>query len=421
MKRLKQLKTAITVDSMALYCKSEEEQLVAFCKRHKIVLPTYEQLHDILYEPGYDTSDKLFEEAKLEITNRAFVRFVEDMIDEVKYYNSYAATHSNYKNIILGKARAIWKVHNLLYNKDVKRDQLAEAQSLINLKNEYISTSSQVLNTYIGGFTRKYVASVIAKSSHAKSSWLDYNSAHSIVNNKVKRIVKITPEEDAGTQYRRYLALFCKISTTAMRMKTVEITDAHIQLVKDKLQNRLMIYDTVYKYKDVIDLLSSINDTDMIIIDHLQAIEYPGNGTFLNNMIGNIPGLINFQKKIAKNINCSIINVSQVADKEIARSDRIIKAPRFYDAYGSSVLYQVSREFLALWYPYRDWEDQLINPGTVPSENEIQISIEKSSFSRVGKVMLHFNPEFNLFTDMSKKQLGKLDYVAPIEQTLFEE
>lgn len=419
MKQLYRRKIAVTVDNLAMLCIAPDEQLIAFCKRHSCKLLTYEELHDILYEPGYNTTDALFESAREEILNRAFCRFVEDVVSEMKYLNSY--TQQRYQPVMLGKARAIWKVHGLLYGAEHKRDQLEEAQTLVNSTEEYISTSSQVLNSYIGGFTRRFVASIIAKSSHAKSSWVDYNILHSLARGKVRKVVKITPEEDAGTQYRRYIAMIMKISTTAMRMKTVRITDEHVKIVREKLEGRLKIVDDAFKYKDILEIMHTTEGTDMLILDHLQAIDYPGNRSAMENMIGGIPGLVSFQKRTAKEKNMSIINVSQVNDKDIARSDRIIKAPRYYDAYGSSILYQASREFLALWYPFRDWEDQLINPGTPPSINDIQVAIEKSSFTRIGKMMLHFDPEYNLFMDKSMKSLTKLDYVAPVEHTLFED
>ena len=419
MKQLYQKKIPITVDNMAMLTIAPDAHLYAFAKKHRLHLLSYEELHDIIYEPGYNTTDKLFDAARTEVLNRSFCRFTDDVTSEMRYLNSFA--NPKYQPVILGKARAVWKVHNLLYASENKRNQLEEAKHLINSTDEYITTSSQVLNSYIGGFTRRFVASVIAKSGHAKSSWVDYNVLHTLLKGKARKIVKITPEEDAGTQLRRYIAMICKISTTAMRMKSIEITNEHLNMVREKLKDKLVIIDDKFKYRDIIEIMHSLEDVDMLIIDHLQTIDYPGSRSAMENMIGGIPGLVSYEKKIAKEKNMAIINVSQVNDKDIARSDRIIKAPRYYDAYGSSILYQASREFLALWYPYRDWEDQMINPGIPPTVNDIQVSIEKSSFSRIGKVTLHFNPELNIFTDKSTKQLAKLDYVAPVEQSLFED
>lgn len=417
MKQLNRKKVAITIDNMVMLCVNPDEQLLAFVKRHNCKLLSYEELHDILYEPGYNTTDTMFEAAREEVLNRAFARFVEEVVSEIKYYNSY--TRISYQPVILGKARAISKVHNLLYGLEKDHNQLEEAKELINSNSEYVATSSQLLNSYIGGFTRKFVASVIAKSGHSKSSWIDYNILHNLSKGRIGKVVKITPEEDGATQYRRYIAMICKISTTAMRMKTIKITDEHIAIVEKALGGRLKIYDNIFKLKDIMEVMHSLEGVDMLVVDHLQTIDYPGNRSAMENMIGGIPGLVNFQKRIAKSKNMVIVNVSQVNDKDIARSDRIVKAPRYYDAYGSSILYQASREFLALWYPFRDWEDSIITPQKPPSPNDIQVSVEKSSFTRVGKMMLHFQMEYNMFADKSTKQLGQLDYVAPQEESLF--
>ena len=216
----------------------------------------------------------------------------------MKYLNSY--TRLIHQPVRLGKAREYGRFTDYSTEQEHKRDQLEEAQALINSTEEYISTSSQVLNSYIGGFTRRFVASIIAKSSHAKSSWVDYNILHSLAKGKVRKVVKITPEEDAGTQYRRYIAMIMKISTTAMRMKTVTITDEHVRIVREKLEGRLKIVDDVFKYKDVLEVMHSTEGTDMLILDHLQAIDYPGNRSSMENMIGGIPGLVSFQKRTAK-------------------------------------------------------------------------------------------------------------------------
>ena len=418
-KRLKDKGLNLSIDSLSIISQKPDESMKAFLKKHKVAIPSTREMLVMLNETSIvDTSDELFEEAREQVLKLSFARFVEDILSEVKWYNGY--TNEDYHSQILSRFKAGAKIHDLIYSRTVnKRDMYAETQFLINSENEYIPTSSQVLNSYIGGFTRGYVDAIIAKSSHGKSSWADFNIAQNIFSGKVRKVIKITPEEDAGTQLRRYLAMILKMPTSAMRLKTVKITDEHIKILKEKLAGRLEIHDRVNKYKDIIDLMHSVKFTDMIWVDHINSIDYPGNGSYLANMIGNIPGLIGAQKLIAKEKNIVIVNLSQVGDKEIQKSDRLNKAPRYFDAYGSSVLFQASREYLSLWYPYKDWEDSVIHTGNIPSINDIQISIEKSSFSKVGKLMVHFDPEFNLFADKSQKALKKLDYVAPQEEMPF--
>lgn len=215
--------------------------------------------------------------------------------------------------------------------------------------------------------------------------------------------------------------MICKLPTSGMRLKTVKITDMHLGIVKEKLNNRLVIHDDVFKMKDIVELIDAMK-VDMIYVDHLNGIDYPGSGTYMERMIGNIPGLVDAQKRIAKTKHIPIINLSQVNDKDIQRSDRLMKAPRYWDVYGSSVLYQASREFIALWYPYKDQEDNPIMPETgAPSINDIRIHVEKSSFSKVGRMSLHFDPDYNLFSDVQKdvKKMEKGNFIPPQETLEF--
>jgi hypothetical protein len=411
-----ELNIEITVPNLALYIHSDNEALNNFIKKHKCKRLVESEISDMVYDTEITAKTDLFETAKRYLITYAFARFVEDRQTDIRYWNSYPG---EYNSAIVGASKAIVKVHDILSGRlEIKRDQLFETMELVNSDDEYVSTSSQKLNQYIGGWTRGYVGTLIAKSGHTKSSWIDYDTIHSLLKGKIKTAAIISPEESATTRWRRIFAMVCRIPTTAMRQKTATISKEHIEKVAELFKDRLFIYDNVFKYKDVIDLMNSLK-TDKIIVDHLQAIDYPGTGDFLARMIGNIPGMLDFQKKLAKQRKIVIINLSQVNDKDIQRSDRLIKAPRYWDAYGSSVLYQASREFLALWYPFKDQEDNQFAIGNVQfSINDIRMSIEKSSFSRIGKVKLEFDPEFNSFKDVYEVKKG--DYIPPQEKGLFE-
>lgn len=428
MQKLNEDNINITLDNVVLKFREMSESLIIFMKKHKVIyfdkssvmhwveMITENDIYNILTDESVDAPADLIEMAVKQLNRMAFSRFVSDRYEDIKYYNEHSETEN--ANKVISAARAIITVHDLLYKKSLeKRDQLEEMKDLVNSDSEYISTSSTALNSYLGGFTRGYVSSIIAKSSHGKSSWVDYNAVHTLLAGKVKRIDIISPEESASTRWRRITAMLNLVSLSSMRQKDVKVLNAHIEKVREKLYNKLFIWDNVFKYNDIIELMSKLT-TDMIIVDHLQAIEYPGVGDFLARMIGNIPGFVDFEKKLAKKKHNCIVNLSQVNDKDIQRSDRLSKAPRYWDAYGSSVLYQAAREYIALWYPYKDYEDNPISfTGNTPTIHDIQMSIEKSSFSKIGKIHLHFEPEFNIFTDkvITSK---RMDYTAPVEKDI---
>ncbi len=417
MQKMKDKEVEITVPTIVLFIQNNVETLKLFIQRNKIIIPDENGIRDILFDPEINVKNKdYFDGVFKDLIRYAFARFVEDKVSEIQFENSYPG---KYESGILAKAKGIIKVHDMLHGKiGDKRDQLNETRELINNSDEYISTSSQVLNSYIGGWTRGYVATVIAKSGHTKSSWIDYDTSHSLLSGKISSAVIISPEEIASTRWRRLIAMIFKIPTSMMRQKLVQVSDEHIKKIREIFKDKLIIYDQVTKYKDILDLMSTLK-CDKVIVDHLQSIEYPGTKDYLGNMIGNIPGIIDFEKRIAKLRKMVIINLSQVGDKEIQRSDRLSKAPRYYDAYGSSVLYQASREFLSIYYPFRDYEDNpMIFGANPPTINDISCSIEKSSFSKLGKVRWNFDPEFNTFTDKPSKHLGKENYIPPAEKAI---
>ena len=415
MKRLKAVDKEISVNNMFLFVCNPDEHLLAFQRKNKIEMPTEEMITDILYEVGTDASDAYFDVIYKNLLEMSFYRFVDKAGDEIKLQNTFPKENSI--SAICGNAKAILTVHKILFDgKEYKRDQLQETLEKVNSKDEYITTSSAHLNSMIGGFTRGYVDAIIGKSGHGKSSWVDFNILHTLMANKAKKIVKITPEEDAATQWRRYLAMICKISTTIMRQKGIIITKDHLDAIKKAVGDRLAIYDKTNRMKDILEI-QRVAECDQLYLDHLQKVVYPGTKDPMGNMIGNIPGLVGAQEQLAKQKNMSIINLSQVGDKEIARSQRMSKRPRYHDAFGSSTLYQTAREFLAIYYPIKDKDEEPDNFIGEVGLNTFEVYVEKSSYSIIGKIKMNFDYEFNRFADVG--ELKKTDFISKKEQELF--
>ncbi len=421
----------ITLDTLVLKFKEMDSSLVNFLKKHKVIYydksgklvwmmqMKEEDIYDILTDTTADAPTDIIERYVIKSLNdMAFNRFVEDKTADIKYYNN-CANSSQYQHMVLGAAKAINRIHLTLYDKtENSRDQLEEARELINANDEYVRTSSQALNSKIGGFTRGYVASLIAKPSHCKSSWVDFNTVHSILSGKIKRADIITPEESAATRWKRIIAMLNLIPSSKMRQKDTKVLDEHIRKVKEKLWGKLFIWDNVFKYSDVLDLMNKLK-TDMIIVDHLQSIDYPGSGNPMMNMIGGIPGFISHQKRIAKQHNNVIIDLSQVNTKEIERSERLVKMPKISDAYGGSALEQASREFLILWYPFRDYEEGDIMIADKPyTDKDVIMGVAKSSYSGIGKISFNYDYEYDTFTDKVMQTSKRADYQAPKESQL---
>lgn len=392
------------------------EEIILFRKKHYIPSIIDDDVYDMASDIQADNKEDLVDVVYKQLLKAAFSRFVADSLFDLE-----EANEKRNEKFIIAKCRGIIKVNDILHGRDnVSRDdQLKETMDLINKDDEYVRTCSTVLNSFMGGFTKGYVATIGAKSGHTKSSFTDANIVHNILTKKVNKVLIISPEESAQVRWRRIFAMICKIPTSKMRQKEVKITKENIAHVKDLLWDKLIIEDKVFKMNDIIKLMEN-SDADMFYVDHLQSITYPGNGSAMMNMIGNIPGMLNMEKRIAKEKNVPIVNLSQVNDKDIQRSDRLIKAPRYWDLYGSSVLYQAAREMIMLHYPWKDYEDNpmIYGSGEPPSINRVNLSLEKSSFSRTGKVPLDFDPDFNIFKDANPDVLKKSSYVAPTEMDM---
>src|SRR5690606_23812311 len=179
MKRLKDQKKEINVNSIMLFASDPDDDMNLFKRRHFTGELRDEDVEDNLYPDSVSHDESMFEKAYKCLIGDAFARMVENRVSEIQYYNQYndEIYHSN----ILDNAKQIIRAHDAMYsNGKSSRDYLAEAQELVNSEDEYISTSSRVLNSYIGGISRRFVTPVIGKASHCKSSWVDFNIAQGL-------------------------------------------------------------------------------------------------------------------------------------------------------------------------------------------------------------------------------------------------
>lgn len=404
----------ITPDMVIMKISQPDIIIENFKQKHFIGDIPASEVYDMAFDSTVNSSNAMVDVTYKQLLSSAFTRFVSDAV-----FDMDEANRQYNQNKVLAKAKGIIKVNEIIYNKITnsgKTDQLENAREFINNPDEYIRTMSQALNTIMGGFTRRYVDTIGAKSGHCKSSFTDANAVQNLLSGKIQQVTIISPEESADLRWRRVFASVCKIPISQMRQKSAEITDEHIRMIRDKLGDKLIIIDGVYSLAETVAVMND-SMSDMILIDHINALTYPGRGNSMENMIGGIPGLVNIEKKIAKDKNISIVNLSQVNDKQIQRSDRLLKAPRYWDLYGSSALYHASRELLMLFYPIKDYEQEGIQVEKPPTINDIEVRVEKSSFTQTGKVNMHFEPEFNIFKD---KNVGarNTNYVAPKEKDI---
>lgn len=397
MKYLNDKEIPINVNNLEISLTVREVKL--FIRRMKAIVDNMDLAyywHDDTIKPDND----LFQEAYEELHDIAFARYVDKAKEDFEYELGYMKRHH-----ILARAKSIIKLHEVIYRRkfDTASNSIDAAVDYINNKEELIPLFSPVLNGLMGGFTRGFANTILGRSGHTKSTLMTFDSVNKAIHKSVDAINIILVEEQPAVFWRRVFAILLTIPIKDMREKTVRISENQMNAVKKRLDNRIKVH-SLTNYKDLIDLLSTIKD-EVVWIDHINAVHYPGKGTALQNMIGGIPGLISMQVGFLRDRPYqSYINLSQVNEKELAKLPGIWKHPSYVHAYGSQILHQHSREYLTLYYPHRD---ALNNPKAWAGKRELQeaqpedvyMKVEKSSFGDLSTVKLKYDFNYGKFTD----------------------
>lgn len=373
---------------------------------------TSEYIHSEVYDIDVDSSSHLAKEIFQELHNFAFADFAQQMNSGINYDLAYNDNQS-----ILARAKAIQKVHRTIFGNKYKenKDQIGFAAQSINQGDSYIPTSSPALNNFMLGWSKKFPCSFVGRSSHGKSTFMTQEGIHKVLKELVDEVHVIAPEEPSEVFWRRIFAATFKIPISAMRSGTVKISQQQVDHVKKLYENKIKVHNDALKFRDIIDLLFSLKGSHFTWIDHINAIEYPGNGTSLQNMIGGIPGLIAYEKQyMLDNPEAIIVNLTQANEKVIMSESGYWKQPKYSHAYCSQVLHQASREFLSLYYPYKDsvnFPTEWVGKRDPHSPTDMFMSIEKSSFGDVSRIHFKYDPEFGTFKDAP--DTGKGNIILP--------
>lgn len=403
----------LNIDSLSMFVNTSNE-MRQYEKRKKIETVTGNDVSYVFVEEamGLDTSPKRFKEGYEHLLEKAFRLFSARMADEIKYCTEKFGQEANIK----AYAHAINLQYDMLYKRKFKvyEDQIAIAAHKINQAGNFIPTFSSALNANILGFSRGYPDSLLARSQHCKSTFISNQSRFLIKKKVASEVTIISTEELVSDFWQRMYALECKLSIHGMRSGVIKIADEHIQIIKDLYQNRIKVYNVI-KYKDVVDLLYSL-DSEFIVIDHINAIQFEGRGDAIQNMIGGIPNLITAEKNFLEiNKDTSIVNVNQVREKTIdSEIKHRWKRPNYTMAFANSTMYIAAREWVTLYYPYKDVVNrpkEWVGAKKIPTANELYAYIEKNSFGgNMGESTLHIIPDFAIIED---GKITNTDYIPP--------
>lgn len=396
-----QSKHSFTIDNLILL--QESGKVKAFMKKNNIQGKyTYEALDEIFNDLTANKSSEYFKEAYEVVHDEAFFRFVEEQKEEFTYANAYKD-----RMLILSRAKAIIKLYDILFKRKIKRreDGIFNAINFINNKKAYIPTFSNKLNSVIGGLSRGFAASVIARPSHGKSTFMTWNAMWSLENNIVDSVTILSGEEPEEIFWRRIISAHFKIPSEMLRSGDYQVSRQQYEEMKKTYEDKLRFF-RVTSLEDTIDTLNTV-DSELICLDHVNSIRYPA-----GDDVKGIKELVRQENEfLESNKDSVLINFSQVNVKTMKHAGRLF--PTKEDALGSSYLEIASREFLSIYYPYLDSIDPETNKAFHKKKNNylavpdrIQISVEKNSFGSKGIHTLKFHNTIGRYEDTDELPTG---------------
>lgn len=411
MKQLRRSKTRFTIDNLILM--QESDKVKAFMNKNKISgLYTYDSLDDIFNDLTANKSTEYFKEAYEVVHDDAFFRFVAESKEEFTYANAY-----NDRGLVLARAKALIKLNDILFKRKVKRreDGIFNAINFINNKKAYIPTFSNKLNSVIGGLSRGFAASIIARPSHGKSTFATWDSMWSLNNDIVDEVTILSGEEPEEIFWRRIISSEFKIPSEMLRSGEYKVSKEQYHKMKDKYADRLKFF-RVSSLEETIDVLMTVK-SELIFLDHVNSIRYP-----YGDDVKGIKELVRRENEFLEdNKDSVLVNLSQVNVKNMKHAGRLF--PTKEDALGSSYLEIASREFLSVYYPYLDAIDPETNKAFHKKKNNylavpdrIQISIEKNSFGSKGIHTLKFHNTIGRYEDTDELPTGT-NAILPEEKT----
>jgi replicative DNA helicase len=400
MKKLNENKVPITVHNIVIVQRTPP--VIAFLRKEAISVLTEDEVANEVFDMEVNATPVFFEEAFKELFDLAFFSFCSESIGEMGRDLEYRRLKS-----LLARAKAIPKVYDILYSRKLKEytDPIDNAVSNINKGSAYQKFWSGKLNGVLGGWSKGWIGAVIGKPSHGKSTFMTYDSLQKIKRQMLDSILVISPEESPESFYTRVFAVEFGLPIKHLREGLIKITAEQKEKVK-KLYSGKLIFRNAVMYEEVIDITFAHKGIDYIWLDHINAVAYP-RGDAYNGIIS----LVNRQKEwLSSNSNSVIVNLSQVNTKTMKQRNRLFPAKD--DAYMSSVLEQAAREFLSLYYPYKDYIDKEDGKSFIgkrsPRKDLIQVSIEKNSYGEIGILDFNYQAEIGRFADTPDITVGNI-------------
>jgi len=383
-------------------------QIQAYQKKFGMHL-THKDIEDEL-NVNTQISDTLFEDVYQSLHDESFLRISDKLINDMRYHHGYGER----KKIVV-HAQALIKLDKLFtrHKTVLRHSPIAKTAKYMTKAQAFQPLFSNILNSIMRGWARGFANSMIGKPSHGKTTFMTYDTVFNIMHGILDRADVISAEEPDQVFWRRVIGMFLKIPASSLIDGDIKISKEQIKSMEKIFLNKLYFHQEE-KFSHAMDLMNSIDDSDFIWFDHLNAFTYP-----YGDMYKGIIKIIEEQKRYLKvHPLTAIVNLSQPNTKQMLKAGRLF--PKKEDAYNSSILEQASREFLSIYYPYVDAtnpELQKYFRRRQVVEDLVQVSVEKNSFGRVGVFDLEFQNNIGIYKDIAKEK-NKLDVILPKSATV---
>lgn len=272
---------------------------------------------------------------------------------------------------------------NEKYNKKNIDNFLSE----LNSPKEVIYTGFSTLDRTLKGLRKGTVFIIGARPSTGKTAF-----ALNIAENQIKQNKKtlfFTLEMTANMIYERIASTCCKIDSE--RFSGSELTKSEQKTITDlmnliKEKKVLYIIDDISSIEIICNQISNIKP-ELVIIDFMQIITSLRRHENIRTKIDYISSEL---KRTAKKTNTCIILLSQ-----LTRNNK--EAPTMADLKESGGLEQDGDYIALLHRPYvLNKNDNSILPETT------QLLLDKNKFGKTGVIDLHFNGNFQRFTELQR-------------------
>jgi len=246
-----------------------------------------------------------------------------------------------------------------------------------------IKTGIPKIDNLTGGLSTREITLIGGRPGHGKTT-ISVSLARSILDaNPDLVLVKFELEMDKESIKRKFLSSVSRVSSYKIRINALDANEKERLAVgaetMKKYDGRLFIYDNVYDLITMNKIARSLK-AKVIMVDFITLMDDVDEGS-IRLSLGRVARIA---KRFAKTHGAAYVFFSQLSRQtELREGNR----PQASDIAESDILTQLASEIILLWYRFKHTFDE-------KHRNDLFLIFDKSRYSSIGDVKLHFDPDF---------------------------